>query len=99
MRLLGIMGKIAACSVVLTVTIVQLLLVFLFRKSSFVFNLLASLFIMGGLVVLILGVTSVTNVLKLILVGFLVFLIPVTGQTLTEILGMLREKMCDYLRS
>ena len=40
MCLLRIMGKIAACAAVLAVTIIQLLLEFLFRRTSFVFNLL-----------------------------------------------------------
>ena len=99
MFIIRIFGKTVALFAVLIVTVVQLLLVYLFRRSSFVFNLLATLFLMGGLVVLILGGTSGVFVLKIIFVGFVTFLIPIVGLALACFFDPLIEKLCNYIKS
>ena len=91
MRLLKLTGKILIFPVILTVTIIQWLLMFLVGFSSIAFNLLAGLFFLAAVASCILGLTPGLEALKMIAVGFAIFMIPVIGQWITAAIVMIRE--------
>lgn len=99
MRLLKLTGKILIFPVILTVTIIQWLLMFLVGFSSIAFNLLAGLFFLAAVASYILGLTPGLEALKMIAVGFAIFMIPVIGQWITAAIVMIREGLCNFIRS
>ena len=99
MRLLRIIGKVLAFPVMLVVTVIQWLFAFLISFSSFIFNLLAGLFLLVAVLSLIFGVATWPEALRAILVGFIVFMIPIIGQGITAIIAVFREGLSDFIRS
>ena len=99
MRLLKLIGKILIFPVILAVTVIQWLFTFLVGFSSFAFNLLAGLFFLAAVASYILGLTPGLEALKMIAVGFAIFMIPVIGQWITAVVVMIREGLCDFIRS
>lgn len=99
MRLLRIIGKVLAFPVMLVVTVIQWLFVFLISFSSIIFYLLAGLFLLVAVLSLIFGVATWPEALRAILVGFIVFMIPIIGQGITAIIAVFREGLSDFIRS
>lgn len=99
MRLLKLIGKILILPVVLAVTVIQWLFTFLVGFSSIVLNLLAGLFFLTAVGSYILGLTPGLEALKMIEVGFVIFMIPIIGQDITAVVVMIRDGLCDYIRS
>ena len=99
MIILKTAARILAIPVMLAVTVIQWLVTFLIGFSSFVFNLLADLFFLVAIASYILGLTPGLEALKMIAVGFVIFMIPVIGQWITAVVVMIREGLCDYIRS
>ena len=99
MCLLKLIGKILLFPVILAVTVIQWLFTLLVGLSSFVFNLLAGLFFLAAIASYILGLTPGLEALKMIAVGFAIFMIPVIGQWITAAIVMIREGLCDFIRS
>ena len=99
MRLLKLVGKILIFPVILAVTVIQWLFTFLVGFSSIIFNLLAGLFFLAAVGSYILGLTPGLEALKMIAVGFVIFMIPVIGQGITSVVVLIREGLCDFIRS
>ena len=99
MCLLRIIGKVLAFPVMLVVTVIQWLFVFLISFSSVIFYLLAGLFLLVAILSPIFGLATWPEVLRAILVGFIVFMIPVIGQGITAIIAVFREGLSDFIRS
>lgn len=99
MRLLKIIGKILVFPVMLVVTVIQWLFIFLISFSSIIFYLLAGLFLPVAVLSLIFGVATWPEALRAILVGFIVFMIPVIGEGITAIIVVFREGLSDFIRS
>ena len=99
MRLLRIIGKVLAFPVMLVVTVIQWLFVFLISFSSIIFYLLAGLFLLVAVLSLIFGVATWPEALRAILVGFIVFMIPIIVQGITAIIAVFREGLSDFIRS
>ena len=99
MRLLKIIGKILFFPVMLVVTVIQWLFIFLISFSSVIFYLLAGLFLLVAVLSLIFGVATWTEALRVILAGFIVFMIPIIGQGITAIIAVFREGLSDFIRS
>ena len=99
MCLLRIIGKVLAFPVMLVVTVIQWLFVFLISFSSVIFYLLAGLFLLVAVLLLIFGLATWPEALRTILVGFIVFMIPVIGQGITAIIAVFREGLSDFIRS
>ena len=99
MHLLKIIGKVVTFPIMLIVTIIQYLFVFLIGFSSIVFNILAGLFLLIAVVSLIFGVATWPEALRTALAGFIVFMIPVIGQGIVAVIGVLREGLSDFIRS
>jgi hypothetical protein len=99
MRLLRIIGKILVFPVMLIVIVIQWLFIFLISFSSFIFNLLAGLFLLVAVLSLIFGVATWPEALRTGLAGFIVFMIPVIGEGITAIIAVFREELSDFIRS
>ena len=99
MRLLKFIGKILIFPVILAVTVIQWMFTFLVGFSSIIFNLLAGLFFLAAVASYILGLTPGLEALKMITVGFVIFMIPIIGQGIIAIVVMIREGLCDFIRS
>ena len=99
MRLLRIIGKVLIFPIMLIVTVIQWLFVFLISFSSVIFYLLAGLFLLVAVLSLIFGVATWPEALRAVLAGFIVFMIPVIGQSITAIIGVFREGISDFIRS
>ena len=99
MRLLRIIGKILVFPVMLIVIVIQWLFIFLISFSSFIFNLLAGLFLLVAVLSLIFGVATWPEALRTGLAGFIVFMIPVIGEGITAIIAVFREELFDFIKS
>ena len=99
MRLLKTIGKVLAFPVMLIVTVIQWLFVFLVSFSLVIFYLLAGLFLLVAVLSLIFGVSTWNEILRPVLAGFIIFLIPVIGQGITAIIAIFREGLSDFIWS
>lgn len=99
MRLLKILLKIITFPVMVIVTVIQWLLTFLIGFSSVIFYVLAGLFLLVAGLSFLLGIAAGLEVLKMILAGFIVFMIPVVGQGIIAFTVMIRERMSDFIWS
>ena len=64
-----------------------------------VFNLLAGLFFLVGVASYILGLTAGPEALKILIVGFVVFMIPVVGEWIVSAVTAVDVGLHDFLRS
>ncbi len=99
MCLFRIIGKILIFPVILAVTVIQWMFTFLVGFSSVIFNLLAGLFFLAAVGSYILGLTPGIEAMKMIAVGFMIFMIPVIGQSIIAVVVTIREGLCDFIRS
>jgi len=99
MIILKTAAKILIFPVVLAVTVIQWLFSFLVGLSSIIFNLLAGLFFLAAVGSYILGLTPGLEALKMITVGFVIFMIPIIGQGIIAVVVMIREGLCVFIRS
>ena len=99
MRLPRIIGKVLAFPVMLVLTVIQWLFVFLISFSSIIFYLLAGLFLLVAVLLLIFGLATWPEALRTILVGFIVFMIPTIGQSITAVIVVFREGLSGFIRS
>ena len=99
MRLPRIIGKVLAFPVMLVVTVIQWLFVFLISFSSIIFYLLAGLFLLVAVLSLIFGVETWPEALREILVGVIVFMIPIMGEGITAMIAVCREGLSGFSRS
>ena len=73
-------AKLAVLPLMLLLKLLEWAGIFLISVSSVVFNLLAGLFFLVGVASYILGLTAGSEVLKMLIVGFVIFMIPVAGE-------------------
>jgi len=99
MFVLKLIAKIVMLPAVVAVTLAQWLMAFLIGFSSVVFNLLAGLFLLVAALSYLMGLSGGAEALKLILAGFVVFMIPVVGDAVVTAVTALNEGMRDFIRS
>jgi len=99
MRLFKLIGKILIFPVIPVVTVIQWLFTFLVGFSSIIFDLLAGLFFLAAVGSYILGLTPGMEALKMLIVGFVIFMIPIIGQGITSVVVVIREGLCNFIRS
>ena len=73
--------------------------IFLISVSSVVFNLLAGLFFLVGVASYILGLTAGVESLKMVVTGFVIFMIPIIGEWLVTLITAANTSLCDFVRS
>ena len=99
MSILMVIGKVLLFPFVVMLTIIQWVGIFLISVSSVFLNLLAGLFFLAGVVSYILGLTAGPEVLKMLIVGFVIFMIPVIGEWVVNVITTTNTKLCRFIRS
>ena len=99
MYVLKLIMKIVMLPVVVAMTLVQWFMAFLVGFSSVVFYLLAGLFLLVAVLSYRMGLSAGAETLKMILAGFVVFMIPVAGEAVVTAVAALNTGMRDFIRS
>lgn len=99
MLLLKLFGKIVAILIMLILTLVKWVGLFLIGFSSVVFNLLAGLFLLVAALSHLMGLTTGPEALRLIVVGFVIFMIPIAGETVVTGITAVNAGLHDFIRS
>ena len=99
MYVLKLILKILILPVVVAVTLVQWFITFLVGFSSAVFYLLAGLFLLVAVLSYLMGLSAGAETMKMILAGFVVFMIPVAGDAVVTAVAALNAGMRNFIRS
>lgn len=99
MYVLKLIGKIVMLPVIVVVTLVQWFMAFLVGFSSAVFYLIAGLFLVVAILSYLMGLSGGLETLKMILAGFVIFMIPVAGEAVVTSIAALNAGMRDFIRS
>ena len=99
MYVLKLSVKIVMLPVVVAVTLVQWFMAFLVGFSSAIFYLLAGLFLLVAVLSYLMGLSTGAETMKMILAGFVVFMIPVVGEAVVTAVAALNAGMRNFIRS
>lgn len=99
MIVLKLILKMAILPAVLIVTMLQWFATFIIGFSSIVFNVLAGLFLLVAVLSYLMGVAAGAEALKMLVAGFVVFMIPVAGDWIVTAITALNMGMRKYIRS
>lgn len=99
MIVLKLILKIALLPAVAAVTVLQWFGAFIIGFSSIVFHILAGVFLLTAVLSYLMGLSAGAEALKMIVAGFIVFLIPVTGEAIVTAIAKLNAGMCHFIRS
>ena len=99
MYVLKLIMKIVMLPVVVAVTLVQWFMAFLVGFSSAVFYLLAGLFLLVAVLSYLMGLSSGAEALRMILAGFVIFMVPVAGEAVVTAVAALNAGMREFIRS
>lgn len=97
MRIVRFLLKIIIFPVMLIVTVIQWL-VFIIGFSSIVFNILAGLFFFVAILSYLMGQSAGAEAVKMILVGFGIFMVPIIGEWFIGIIATLNMEMRTFIR-
>ncbi|RGT54307.1 hypothetical protein [Solobacterium moorei] len=99
MFVLKLIAKIAMLPAVVAMTVIQWFIAFLIGFSSIVFNLLAGLFLLVAVLSYLMGLSAGAEAVKMILAGFIVFMIPIIGEAVVTAVTALNVGMRNFIRS
>lgn len=99
MRIIRFLLKMVVFPIMLIVTVVQWFGAFIIGFSSIVFNVLAGLFFLGAALSYLMGLSAGTEAVKMIVAGFIVFMIPITGEWIVTAITALNTGMRKFIRS
>ena len=91
--------KLAVLPLMLLLKLLEWAGIFLISVSSVVFNLLAGLFFLVGVASYILGLTTGPEALKMIAVGFMIFMIPMIGEWFVTMITEANIGLNNFLKS
>lgn len=97
MRIVRFLLKMVVLLIMLAVTVVQWLGAFIIGFSSIVFNILAGLFLLVAVLSYLMGLSAGAEAVKMIVAGFIIFLIPVTGEWIIRMITLLNMGMLDFI--
>jgi len=83
----------------LIVTVIQWFGVFIIGFSSVVFNVLAGLFLLMAVLSYLMELSAGVEALRMIVAGFIVFMIPITGEWIVTAITALNMGMRNFIRS
>lgn len=92
-------AKLAVLPLMLLLKLLEWAGIFLISVSSVVFNLLAGLFFLVGVASYILGLTSGLETLKMLIVGFVVFMVPIIGDWIVTSVSTANIRLSDFIHS
>ena len=99
MRVIRFFLKIALLPVILIVTMIQWFGTFIIGFSSIVFNILAGLFFLVAVLSYLMGLSAGAETAKIVVAGFVIFMIPIVGEWLVGRIIDLNLGMRDFIRS
>ena len=99
MYVLKLIVKAVMLPAVVAVTLIQWFMAFLIGFSSAVFYLLAGLFLLVAVLSYLMGLSAGAETMKMILAGFVVFMIPVVGEAVVTAVAALNAGMRNFIRS
>ena len=99
MFLLKLIMKMILMPVMLVIILFQWIVIFLTGLAGDVLNILAFLFALIAGAAFLLGLASGPEVLKLLAVGFVLFILPVMAERIIIGITALRCNLADFIRS
>ena len=99
MVVLKVIAKILLFPVVVALTVIQWAGIFLNSISGVILGILAFIFALTGIASLAFGLASGSEAIKMIAVGFVIFMMPVAGEWILTMIEALHTALCDYIRS
>ena len=99
MYVLKLIVKIVMLPVVVAVTLFQWFMAFLVGFSSAIFYLIAGLLLLVAILSYLMGLSAGAETMRMILAGFVVFMIPVAGEAVVTAVTTLNAGMRDFIRS
>ena len=99
MRIIRFLLKMVVFPIILIMTVIQWFGAFIIGFSSIVFNVLAGLFLLVAVLSYLMGLSAGAEALKMIVAGFIVFMIPVAGERIVTAITALNMGMRDFIRS
>lgn len=99
MRIIRFLLKMVVFPIMLIVTVIQWFGAFIIGFSSAVFNVLAGLFLLVAVLSYLMGLSAGTEAVKMIVVGFIVFMIPVAGEWIVTAITALNKGLRNFIRS
>jgi hypothetical protein len=99
MRIIRFLLKMVVIPIMLIVTVIQWLGAFIIGFSSAVFNVLVGLFLLVAVLSYLMGLSAGAEAVKMIVVGFIVFMTPVAGEWIVTAITALNMSMRIFIRS
>ena len=99
MYLLKLIGKIILIPFLLALTLIQWIGIFLNSLSGVILGILAFIFALTGIASLMFGLASGLEALKMIVTGFVIFMIPVAGEWFLAMIETVHIKVCRFIKS
>ena len=99
MRIIRFLLKMVVFPIMLIVTLIQWFGAFIIGFSSAVFNILAGLFLLAAVLSYLMGLSAGAEAVKMIVAGFIVFMIPVVGEWIVTAITALNMGMRDFIKS
>ena len=99
MRIIRFLLKMLVFPIMLIVTLIQWFGAFIIGFSSAVFNVLAGLFLLVAVLSYLMGLSAGAEAVKMIVAGFIVFMIPVVGEWIVTAITALNMGMRDFIKS
>ena len=99
MRIIRFLLKMVAFPIMLIVTVIQWFGAFIIGFSSVVFNVLAGLFLLVAALSYLMGLSAGAEAVKMVVAGFIVFMIPVAGEWIVTAITALNMGMRNFIRS
>ena len=99
MVLLRLILKMLALPLIAAVTLLQWAGIFLTQFSSVIFNLLAGLMSLLSVVGWLMGIITGTETMRMLAVGFVVFIIPHIAEWLIVRIAVINCNLRDFLKS
>ena len=91
--------KLAGLPLMLLLKLLEWAGIFLISVSSVVFNLLAGFFFLVGVASYILGVTARLEALKMLIVGFAIFMVPIIGDWIVTSISTANIRLRELIHS
>lgn len=99
MRIIRFLLKMVVFPIILIVTVIQWFGAFIIGFSSAVFNVLAGLFLLVTALSYLMGLSAGAEAVKMVVAGFIVFMIPVAGEWIVTAITALNMRMRNFIRS
>ena len=99
MVFLRLMLKILVLPLIVAVTLIQWAGIFLTQFSSVIFNLLAGLMFLLSVVGWLMGIITGTETMRMLAVGFVVFIIPHFAEWLITRIAAVNYRLREFIKS